>query len=131
MDGKTLAALRAVVLHESSGADRRAHEDAGRIAELEDRVWFLQCALARVARGGFSGARDLREEAEHACHSAGMDQYTIDVLAGYCEDSDQLYLGPVEVEEQFREVWEATVEDDWRTVGYKHAMRDVQDAFSE
>lgn len=129
MDGATLAALRAVVLHESSAVDKRAKEDETRILNLRDRIWYLQCALARIARGGQGDVDDLRQEAERACWSAGMDGFLIDMLAGYCEDANALDIGPAEVDSEFRPQCEDDVDDAWRAVGFKAAQEAEQIAF--
>lgn len=107
MESRALAALRAVVLHESSAADRRCQG-------MRDRIWFLQCALARIARGAeCDQGEDPSEEAAQACYAAGMDCYSIDVLAGFCEDARELYLSPEQVERDFRGDWEDDIDGEW------------------
>lgn len=132
-DARALAALRVVVTHETSLADRQLAENEARIKQLEDHVWFLSCALARMARGGWVGpacGHELRAQAEAACNGAGMDSYTIDSLAGYCEDADKLYIGPVDVERDFRDEWQTELFGDWTEGGgFSAAQQQQQAAF--
>lgn len=114
MESQALAALRAVVLHESSAADRRCHAMQLQWQGLRDRIWFLQCALARIARGAeCHECEDPSVEAAQACYAAGMDCYSIDVLAGFCEDAREIYLSPEQVERDFRGDWEDDIDKEW------------------
>jgi len=135
-DARALAALRAVVTHETACADKQLAETEARVAQLEDHVWFLSCALARLARGGWAGSghpacgSDLVAQAEATCESAGMDCFTIDALAGYDEDTRSLYLGPVEVDRDFRDEWQDELFGDWiENGGFAAAQQQQQAAF--
>jgi len=114
MESPALAALRAVVLHESSAADRQSHAMRLQWQGMRDRIWLLQCALARIARGAdCDECEDPSQEAAQACYAAGMDCYSIDVLAGFCEDTHKLNLSPEQVERDFRGDWEDDIDEEW------------------